>query len=68
MQELIDTCAAVGFRQMIGYIDADNTASLAIHEKLLSETPLVGFGIVGSARRAEQRAWRLTWKLSTSRI
>jgi L-amino acid N-acyltransferase YncA len=33
MQELIDTCAAVGFRQMIGYIDADNTASLAIHEK-----------------------------------
>ena len=33
MQKLIDTCAAVGFRQMIGYIDADNTASLAIHEK-----------------------------------
>lgn len=33
MQELIDTCAAAGFRQMIGYIDADNTASLAIHEK-----------------------------------
>jgi L-amino acid N-acyltransferase YncA len=33
MQELIDTCAATGFRQMIGYIDADNTASLAIHEK-----------------------------------
>ncbi|WP_213737763.1 GNAT family N-acetyltransferase [Bradyrhizobium sp. dw_411] len=33
MQELIDTCAASGFRQMIGYIDADNTASLAIHEK-----------------------------------
>jgi hypothetical protein len=29
---------------------------------------LVGFGIVGSARRAEQRAWRLTWKLSTSLI
>jgi hypothetical protein len=26
MQELIDTCAATGFRQMIGYIDADNTA------------------------------------------
>ena len=34
MQELIDICAANGFRQMIGYIDADNTASLAIHEKL----------------------------------
>ena len=33
MQELIDSCAAAGFRQMIGYIDADNTASLAIHEK-----------------------------------
>jgi GNAT superfamily N-acetyltransferase len=24
MQELIDVCAAAGFRQMIGYIDADN--------------------------------------------
>lgn len=33
MQELIDTCAATGFRQMIGYIDADNAASLVIHEK-----------------------------------
>jgi phosphinothricin acetyltransferase len=33
MQELIDVCAAVGFRQMIGYIDADNTSSLAIHDK-----------------------------------
>jgi L-amino acid N-acyltransferase YncA len=33
MQELIDVCAAAGFRQMIGYIDSDNTASLAIHEK-----------------------------------
>jgi L-amino acid N-acyltransferase YncA len=33
MQELINVCAASGFRQMIGYIDADNTASLAIHEK-----------------------------------
>jgi L-amino acid N-acyltransferase YncA len=32
LQELIDACAAAGFRQMIGYIDADNTASLAIHE------------------------------------
>jgi L-amino acid N-acyltransferase YncA len=41
MQELIDTCAAAGFRQMIGYIDADNTASLAIHEKF-------GFRRVGS--------------------
>lgn len=33
MQELIDACAATGFRQMIGYIDTDNTASLALHEK-----------------------------------
>jgi len=33
MRELIDACAAAGFRQMIGYIDADNTASLAIHDK-----------------------------------
>ncbi len=28
MRELIDACAAAGFRQMIGYIDADNAASL----------------------------------------
>jgi phosphinothricin acetyltransferase len=40
MQALIDACAAAGFRQMIGYIDADNTASLAIHEKF-------GFARVG---------------------
>ena len=40
MQELIDACAAAGFRQMIGYIDAENTASLAIHEKF-------GFSRVG---------------------
>ena len=33
MQALIDACAAAGFRQMIGYIDAANVASLAIHEK-----------------------------------
>jgi L-amino acid N-acyltransferase YncA len=33
LQELIDACAAAGFRQMIGYIDADNTASLALHQK-----------------------------------
>jgi L-amino acid N-acyltransferase YncA len=40
LQELIDACAAAGFRQMIGYIDADNTASLGIHEKF-------GFARVG---------------------
>ncbi len=33
MQELIDACAAAGFRQMIGYIDADNAASLRLHDK-----------------------------------
>jgi L-amino acid N-acyltransferase YncA len=33
MQALIDACAAAGFRRMIGYIDADNSASLALHEK-----------------------------------
>src|ERR1700743_1052392 len=38
--ELIDACAASGFRQMIGYIDGDNTASLALHDK-------VGFARVG---------------------
>ncbi|HUI95422.1 MAG TPA: GNAT family N-acetyltransferase [Xanthobacteraceae bacterium] len=32
MRALIDACAAAGFRQMIGYIDADNAASLALHE------------------------------------
>jgi L-amino acid N-acyltransferase YncA len=31
--ELIDACAASGFRQMIGYIDADNAPSLALHGK-----------------------------------
>jgi len=40
MGELIDACAAAGFRQMIGYIDADNAASLALHEKF-------GFSRVG---------------------
>ena len=41
MGELIDACAAAGFRQMIGYIDADNTASLSLHEKF-------GFARVGN--------------------
>jgi len=40
MAELIDACAAAGYRQMIGYIAADNTASLAMHERL-------GFARVG---------------------
>jgi phosphinothricin acetyltransferase len=32
MSALIDACAAAGFRQMIGYIDAANAASLKLHE------------------------------------
>jgi phosphinothricin acetyltransferase len=33
MGALIDSCAAAGFRQMIGYIDAANQASLKLHER-----------------------------------
>ena len=33
MGALIDACAAAGFRQMIGYIDAANAPSLALHER-----------------------------------
>ncbi len=33
MGALIDSCAAAGFRQVIGYIDAANRASLALHER-----------------------------------
>jgi len=40
MRELIDVCAAAGFRQIIGYIDADNAPSLGLHEKF-------GFSRVG---------------------
>jgi phosphinothricin acetyltransferase len=40
MQALIDACAATGFRQMIGYIDGDNAASLGLHERF-------GFSRVG---------------------
>ena len=40
LRELIDACAAAGFRQMIGYIDADNAASLGLHESF-------GFARVG---------------------
>src|SRR5579859_6524909 len=29
---LMDACAAAGYRQMIGYIDATNEASLRLHE------------------------------------
>jgi len=47
MEALVDACAAAGFRQMIGYIDAANEASLAIHEKFgfrkVGFLPQVGF-------------------------
>ena len=38
MADLIDACAAAGFRQMIGYVDADNAASLALHAAFAFET------------------------------
>ena len=31
LEEKLDACAAAGFRQMIGYVDADNAASLGLH-------------------------------------
>lgn len=40
MQALIDASAAAGYRQMIGYIDAENAASLSLHERF-------GFARVG---------------------
>jgi L-amino acid N-acyltransferase YncA len=41
---LIDTCAAAGYRQLIGYIDTSNDASLRLHESL-------GFQRVGLLRQ-----------------
>ena len=47
MSALIDACAAAGFRQMIGYIDAANRPSLGLHEKFgfrqVGFLPQVGF-------------------------
>ena len=47
MSALIDSCAAAGFRQMIGYIDGANVASLAIHERFgfrqVGVLPQVGY-------------------------
>lgn len=47
MQGLIDACAAAGFRQLIGYIDADNAASLKLHESFgfarVGQLPAVAF-------------------------
>ena len=33
LPRLIDACAAAGYRQMVGYVDAANGASLALHKK-----------------------------------
>jgi L-amino acid N-acyltransferase YncA len=47
MGALIDSCAAAGFRQMIGYIDAANRASIALHESFgfrqVGYLPQIGF-------------------------
>ncbi len=47
MSALIDACAAAGFRQMIGYIDAANVASIKLHEgfgfRQVGYLPSVGF-------------------------
>jgi len=47
MAALIDSCAAAGFRQMIGYIDAANRASLGLHEafgfRQVGYLPSVGY-------------------------
>ena len=47
MGALIDACAAAGFRQMIGYVDAANRASLGLHEafgfRQVGYLPSIGF-------------------------
>jgi L-amino acid N-acyltransferase YncA len=44
---LIDACAAAGFRQMIGYIDAANAPSIRLHESFgfrqVGRLPSIGF-------------------------
>ncbi len=44
---LIDACAAAGYRQMIGYIDAANQASLRLHESFgfrqVGHLPTIGY-------------------------
>ena len=47
MPALMDACAAAGYRQLIGYIDPSNQASLRLHESLgfvrVGVLPSVGF-------------------------
>jgi L-amino acid N-acyltransferase YncA len=44
---LVDACAAAGYRQMIGYIDGANEASLRLHEacgfRQVGRLPSIGF-------------------------
>ena len=44
---LVEACAVAGYRQMIGYIDGANDASLRLHEacgfKIVGRLPSVGF-------------------------
>ena len=44
---LIEACAAVGYRQLIGYIDGANEASLRLHEAcgftVVGRLPAVGY-------------------------
>lgn len=47
MEAIIDSCAAAGFRQMIGYIDGANKPSMGLHQKFgfrqVGFLPQVGF-------------------------
>jgi L-amino acid N-acyltransferase YncA len=47
MAALLDACAAAGFRQMIGYIDGANVASIRLHEgfgfRQVGFLPAVGY-------------------------
>ena len=70
---LIEACAAAGYRQMIGYIDAANAASLRLHEscgfRRVGLLPSVGFKFghwsdsvmvqcpLGEADTTSPRAW-----------
>jgi L-amino acid N-acyltransferase YncA len=48
---LIDACAAAGFRQMIGYIDSANVASIKLHEncgfRQVGLLPAIGYKFGG---------------------
>ena len=60
-QALIDASAAAGFRQMIGYIDADNAASLGLHAQF-------GFARVGLLPGAVYRYGRRADSVMVQRL